>query len=254
VIVNADSQQVYRDIPIGTAQPTKEEREILEHRLYGFVPSGERLSAGAYVELADKVIAEVWEKGKIPVFVGGSGLYIQSLLYGLDPTPVADQGFRESLKRRISNEGLKPFYLTIQKEDPEYASVINPNDPVRIIRWHEIFTLSGLKLGELRKRKKDPRYRFEVLYHTQPREELHEAINARCRKMLQSGWIEETMSVRNAGYEEWLRSLPAIGYSLILDYLDGKTTFICLLERISALTRQYAKRQETWFKKMGFFT
>ncbi len=254
VIINADSQQVYKDLRIGTAQPTPEQLSQIEHKLYGFLVAGGRLSAGSYIELAEEEIRKAWETRKTPVFVGGSGLYIQSLLYGLDDIPETDIAFRNRIKTEIEQKGLLCFYNKIIQEDPDYASVISPTDPVRIIRWHEIFELSGQKLGDLRKKEKQLRYEGNFLYLDIPRPILYGRINQRCKEMLQKGWIEETVRCRENGHEEWLRNIPAIGYRTILDYLDKKITLEKTVETISQETRNYAKRQETWFKRMSCMT
>ena len=250
VIINIDSQQVYRDLPIGTSQPTPAQLAAIEHRLYGFAECGTRLSAGQFSIKVDAEIADVHDKGRMPVLVGGAGLYIRSVISGLDDLPEADAGLRERLAGEIREKGTEFLHKRLEKLDPAYAAVISRNDKVRIVRALEIYELSGLKLGELRNREKKPRYDAQIIGLEMDRESMYDRINKRTVDMLGAGWIDETKAVIAKGSRDWLYGLPAIGYRHIIDFLEGKHPRERMIELIQTDTRHYAKRQMTWFRKM----
>jgi tRNA dimethylallyltransferase len=250
VIINADSQQVYRDLPVGTAQPSDAEQAALPHLLYGFASSGSRMSAGEFGGLVMSEILRINGEGKIPVLVGGSGLYIRTILYGLDELPGSDPALRSRLAGEESRLGLASLHARLAAVDPDYASVVSPNDRVRIFRGLEVFELSGLRLGSLRKAEKKPRVDATVIGLDVPRAVLYERINARTSAMLDAGWIGETRAVMDSGFRDWLYALPAIGYGHIVDHLEGRTSREAMEDLIRRDTRRYAKRQMTWFRKM----
>ena len=248
-IVNCDSQQVYADLSIGTAQPT-EEKKILPHYLYGFLGLGEQFSAGAYEIEADKCLQKLQQNAVLPVVVGGSGFYLKTLIYGLDDLPEKNKTLRTELQKRIEQNGLKSLYKELQSIDKDYSDLISENDSVRIIRALEIYKLSGMKLSVLRQQKKKPKYDVVLIGLDVDREKLYERINNRVLTMLQSGWIEETQKVLERDYRDWLYNFPGIGYRYIIQYLEGDVNYENMVELIQRDTRRYAKRQYTWFRKM----
>lgn len=251
VIINGDSQQVYHGLEIGTAQPPSSILEKIPHKLYGFIQPGNRLNAGEFSEKADQEISKCMKtKHSCPVIISGSGLYIQSILYGLDDLPQADPYLRKNLMLEISEHGSASLYDRLRKIDPEYAAVIAPADQVRIIRALEIWELSGKKLGELRKLPRIPRYPALILGLKMERSLLYQRINERTIQMLSSGWIQEVEKMLDLGFRDWLYNLPALGYMLIIDYLEKKLNLSELTELIQRDTRRLAKRQMTWFRKI----
>jgi tRNA dimethylallyltransferase len=190
------------------------------------------------------------EEGKIPVLAGGSGLYIRTILYGLDDLPKSDPALRSRLAAEADRQGLGSLHERLAAVDPEYAAVISPNDRVRIFRGLEVYELSGIKIGELKKTGKKPRIGAVIIGLDVPRQELYERINQRTTAMIESGWIDETGAVMEAGFRDWLYELPAIGYRHIIDHCEGRTSREVMTGLIQRDTRHYAKRQLTWFRKM----
>lgn len=222
----------------------------IPHRLFNFVPAGERMSAGRFAELVDAEIRNTLREGRRPVVVGGSGLYLHSILFGLDDLPQADPDLRRRLEQEADRQGLETLYDRLRSVDPEYAAVIAPTDRVRIVRALEIWILSGQRLGDLRRRPKRLRYPGTVIAGLRvERGLLYETINRRCEAMLEAGWIDEVQRLVDRGFRDWLRDLPAIGYGHVLDHLEGRIDRTRLLELIRRDTRRYAKRQITWFRK-----
>jgi len=248
-IVNCDSQQVYADLSIGTAQPT-EEKKILPHHLYGFLGLGEQYSAGAYEIDADQCLQNLEQNDVLPVVVGGSGFYLKTLIYGLDDLPKKNETLRADFQERIEQEGLKSVYQELQSIDKDYADLISENDSVRIIRALEIYKLSGMKLSVLRQQKKKTKYDVVLIGLDVNREKLYERINNRVLTMLESGWIEETKKVLEKNYRDWLYNFPGIGYRYIIQHLEGDVSYVDMVKLIQRDTRRYAKRQYTWFRKM----
>jgi len=250
IIINADSQQVYKDLPVGTAQPEPSKIKT-DYLLYGFVKSGERMNAGRFAEMVHKEIKNAHTKGIIPVVVGGSGLYLNAIIYGLDDLPEANQEIRSMLQKEAEKKGLNFLYNRLSDIDPEYAEIISPNDKIRIIRALEIWILSKKKLGELKKKPKGLIFPDSLIIGLKvERELLYRIINERCIKMIEKGWIEETEKLLKKGLKEWLLSLPAIGYKHIVSFIENKIDKDTMIELIKRDTRHYAKHQITWFKKM----
>ncbi len=253
-IVSADSQQCYRGLDAGTAKPTAEERSAAPHHLLDVAEPEEQLDAARFVQLADAAIAEVALRGKRVIVAGGTGLWIRALLRGLLDAPGASAEFRARLRGELEQEGLPALHARLAGVDPEAARAIGPNDRVRIERALEVHALSGRRLSELQRAHAfaDERYSARVVQLLPPREVLQERIARRTRALFESGALERET--------RWLldrcervpgahKALKIIGYGEMADALAGRCTRDEAEERVAARTRQYAKRQRTWFSK-----
>jgi len=246
-IVSADSMMVYRYMDIGTAKPSVEERQGIKHHLIDVVYPDEKFSAKDFIELADKAIEKIAERGKIPIVVGGTWLYIDALLYGLSDAPEGDWKIRKDLYR-IDSEKL---YRKLLEVDPEYVKKIHPNDKKRIIRALEVFLKTGKPFSFFQKEHsfKEKRYRFVGFCLMRNREEIMDRIEKRVNKMIEKGLIEETKKLIDMGYEGSITSMQAIGYKELVPYIKG---FISLDEAVNTIvknTKSFAKRQIRKFRK-----
>ena len=249
-IINFDSQQVYRELLIGTAKPLPEERGGIPHHLFDEISLFEEMSAGRFVELAEKLVQEITQRGKLPIFVGGTGLYLRAFEYGLFKVSSNPQ-VRKLLKERASKDP-KSLYQELQKLDPEYAEKIHPNDLVRIIRALEVIYTTGKTLSAFQKetpffqKKRYPILKIGIFL---PRRELYDKINERVIKMIESGWLEEVKNLLIKYGEEIFEKIKAIGYKELYQVLKGQLSLDEAIKIIQKKTRHYAKRQITWFKK-----
>jgi tRNA dimethylallyltransferase len=253
-IVSADSQQCYRGLDAGTAKPTAAERAIAPHHLIDIKDPEEQLDAAHFVQLADTAIADVARRGKRPMVVGGTGLWVRALLRGLVAAPGASAEFREQLRFELEREGVAALHARLAAIDPQAARAIRPNDRVRIERALEVHALSGRRLSELQREHafSEQRYPAFVVSLDPPRELLHERIANRTRDLFDSGALErETRWLldRCERIPAARKALKIIGYGEMAAALAGRCTRGEAEERIAARTRQYAKRQRTWFRK-----
>jgi tRNA dimethylallyltransferase len=249
-IINFDSLQFYKELNIGTAKPGEEERKRVPHHLYDLLELDEEFNAAKFVEIADNLIKEIWGRGKIPILVGGTGLYLRAFEYGLFPMEVPKE-IRETLRKR-ANQDLSSLYEELKRLDPEYAQKISPKDKVRITRALEVIYASGKPISYFHKENPffgKKRYNLIKIGLILPRKELYEKINLRVIKMIEKGWIEEVKKLLEKGYSPELKTFKAIGYKYIIQYLQGKLSLEKAIELIQRDTRRYAKRQLTWFKK-----
>ncbi len=245
-IISADSMMVYKYMDIGTAKPTVEERQGIPHHLIDVVEPSYNFSAKDFVQLADIKIKKIFEKGKIPIVVGGTWLYIQALLYGLAEAPEGDWELREKLYREESTQ----LYQKLKKIDPEYAEKIHPNDKKRIIRALEVFYKTGKSFSQFLKKHafKERRYDFTGVVLDRPKEEILERVEKRVELMLKKGLVEEVKKLINMGFEEAITSMQAIGYKELIPYIKGKTTLEEAKEEIVKNTKKFAKRQIRSFR------
>lgn len=250
-IVSADSMQIYQEMDIGSAKPTKEEMQGIKHYLLDFVSPKDRYSVADYKKEATEAIEEIIKKGKTPIVVGGTGLYIDSLIYNIDyPEIEFDEEYRNHLEERVKQEGLKNVYEEAMKIDEEAMKCISPNDQKRILRVLEIYHQTGKTKTEqeIESRKKEVPYNYYVFALTMDRPILYDRINKRVDIMIEQGLIEEVQNII-AKYKEYPTAMQALGYKEIKEYLEGKTTKEEAIERVKQETRRYAKRQLTWFRK-----
>jgi tRNA dimethylallyltransferase len=253
-IVSADSQQCYRGLDAGTAKPGAEERSAAPHHLLDVAEPEEQLDAARFVRLADSAIAEVDGRGKRVIVAGGTGLWIRALLRGLLDAPGASIGFRDQFRRDLEQDGLPALHARLAAVDPDAARAIRANDRVRIERALEVHALSGRRLSELQREHAFAEERYPArIVHLEPlREVLQDSIARRTRALFESGALErETQWLldRCERVPSARKALKIIGYGEMADALAGRCTRDEALERVAARTRQYAKRQRTWFTK-----
>ena len=250
-IVSADSMQIYKDMTIGTAKPTTEEMQGIKHYLLDFVPPEERYSVAQYKIDAKKAIKEILEKGKVPIIVGGTGLYVDSLIYEIEYNDIKlDEEYRKKLEEIAEKQGLEVLYKKAQEIDPQAMQKISANDKKRIMRVIEIYKATGKTKTEqeIESRKKPVEYDYKVFAINWERETLYQRINKRVDIMLEQGLIEEVKSILKK-YQKFPTAMQGLGYKEVVDYLDGKYTKEEMIEKIKMETRRYAKRQLTWFRK-----
>lgn len=252
-IVSADSMQIYDEMSIGTAKPDKEEMQGIKHYLVGNIPPTRRYSVSDYKNDAICAIEEIINNKKTPIVVGGTGLYVNSLIYGIDyPEIETDLKYRAELEKIAEEKGLEHLYRLAEKIDKEAMKNISINDRKRIIRVLEIYKETGKTKTELEieSRKNEIPYDYRVFAINMPREILYNRINQRVDIMLEKGLIEEVKKLYEKYGEQLCTSVQGIGYKEVIDYLKGKYTKEEMIEKIKMETRRYAKRQLTWFKKI----
>lgn len=243
-IISADSRLVYKGFDIGTAKPTADEMQGIEHYLIDIVEPFESYSVAQYVNDAQNAIDEIVSKGKLPIIAGGTGLYLKALLEGYDfPQMEINYEFRESLKKFDSEY----LHDELKKLDAETAKNIDKNDKKKIIRSLEVIDALKRPLSEVRGKKEHP-YVVEWIGLNFPRQELYERINKRVDSMIELGLVEETRKLLEK-YGRVQNLIHTIGYQEIIDFLDGKMPLNDAVEKLKQNTRNYAKRQLTWFRK-----
>lgn len=250
-IISSDSMQIYKDMDIGTAKPTVEEMEGIPHHLIGFVEPDKRYSVAEFKKDAETAIEQILAKGKTPIVVGGTGLYVDSLIYGIEYQDVElDEKYRQELEERAEKEGLEKLYEEAQKIDPQAMEKISQNDKKRILRVLEIYKATGKNKTEqeIESRKKGVKYDYKVFAIKWDREILYERINKRVDIMIEQGLIREVENLLKK-YDEFPTAMQGLGYKEVVEYLQGQTTRDEMIEKIKMETRRYAKRQITWFKK-----
>ena len=250
-IISCDSMQIYKEMNIGTAKPTEEEQKQVQHYLIDFVSPNARYSVSDFKKDAEKAIEEVLKKGKVPILVGGTGLYINSLLYNINYVDEEyDEEYRKKLEKRAEVEGLDKLYDEAMRIDKEATEKISPNDKKRILRILEIYNKTGLTKTEQDKlsTQVEPKYNYLVFGISIERELLYERINKRVDVMLEEGLVEEVEEVYKK-YNEFPTAMQAIGYKEVVSYLKNESSKQEMIEKIKMETRRYAKRQMTWFRR-----
>ena len=250
-IINFDSRQVYQGVPIITAQPGKHELQVCPHHLYGFLAPDESISAGRFVEMARDCIAGVSGESGIPVLVGGTGMYLKSLVHGLARIPPVGKDVRRGLQVRCMEEGPEALHRELRRIDPEYAARISSRDRQRITRALEVYQSTGFKLTTWhRNQPRGPFYRVLKLGVLAEWEQLVHGLHKRIQCMLKAGAVEEVQALcRVYGFNPNLPALTGIGCREVMDFLAGDTDMQTCVQRWFKNTRDYAKRQMTWFKK-----
>ena len=246
-IINADSRQFYKFMDVGTAKPTKEELAQAVHHFIDFLEPDQEYNAGRFEIDALAKIAEIHEKNDYAVVVGGSGLYIRTLCEGMDDLPETNPEIRAKYNQLFKDEGLEFLQKQLIEKDPDYYEVVDTNNPHRIIRALEVIEQTGVTYSSLRKRVK-PERPFEIIKIAIDidREELYERINDRVDVVISPGLIEEIKSLLKYRH---CNALQTVGYIDIFSYLDGTISLETAIELIKKNSRNYAKRQMTWFNK-----
>lgn len=250
-IVSCDSMQIYKDMTIGTAKPTIEEMQGIKHYLIDCVSPETRYSVADYKKDASKAIKEILEKEKVPIIVGGTGLYLESLIYGIEYNEIeTDLEYRSELERIESKQGLQVLYEMAEKTDKEATKKISKNDKKRIFRILEIYHSTGKTKTEveIESRKNGPEFDYILFGITMDREKLYERINKRVDIMIENGLIEEVKQILEK-YSEFPTAMQGLGYKEVVEYLKGQVSKDEMIEKIKMETRRYSKRQLTWFRK-----
>lgn len=251
-IISADSMQVYKHMDIGSAKIMPQEMAGIRHYLIDELEPFEEFHVVRFVELAKKYLREIYDDGKIPLIVGGTGFYIQALLYDIDFTSQAcDEAYRVRLSEIGEERGTPYLHQLLKEVDPKSAKEIHPNNKKRIIRALEFYHLSGTRISEHNEtqRQKASPYDFAYFVLTDEREKLYANIDRRVDEMLARGLLREVRSLKEMGCSREMVSMQGLGYKELLDYLDEKRTLAEAVCAIKQETRHFAKRQLTWFRR-----
>ena len=250
-IVSCDSMQLYKYMDIGSAKPSQAERDQAVHHMIDFLDPREEFSVARYQEMARRTIDEILSRGKLPVISGGTGLYLNSILYDMDFAGASgNPGLREDLKAKAAAEGPESLHRMLSELDPDAAERIHPNNVKKVIR-----AIERLEAGEGRVRPFDgnisenPDYDPLMVCLTRDREELYDRINRRVDALVEAGLIDEVKKLTGMGLTAEDISMKGIGYKEIIEYLDGETSLEEAVDKIKKNTRHYAKRQLTWFRR-----
>lgn len=252
-IISADSRQLYRYLTIGTAKPTREELSVCPHHFIDILNPDEPYSAGTFANQALIIASDIIDRGKLPLIVGGSGLYVSALCEGIFSEENDDSILiqRAKLEKRLSAEGKDQLYEELTKIDPISAQKYTDLNPRRIIRALEYYYATGTPLSAAHKNTENRDIPFTTLFFgiEIDRRTLYERINARCIEMWDTGLLDETERVLSMGYSQELNSLNTVGYKETIKFLKGEFTKEQAIEKMQQSTRNYAKRQLTWFRK-----
>ena len=251
-IVSCDSMQIYKDMDIGSAKPSLEEMQGIKHYMIDIVRPDMRFSVAEYKKQAESAIEEILKKDKMPIIVGGTGLYANSLIYGIEYKEIDfDEEYRKELELKASEpNGLKGLYEIAKKIDNEAIQKISPNDKKRIIRVLEIYHSTGKTKTqqEADSRKNGVKYDYRVFAIDIERNILYDRINKRVDIMIKNGLIQEVENLLKK-YDEFPTAMQGLGYKEVVQYLKGEISKQEMIEKIKQETRRYAKRQLTWFRK-----
>ena len=251
-IVSCDSMQIYKYMDIGSAKPTIEEMQGIKHYMIDIVEPNERFNVAEYKKQAELAIEEILSKGKIPIVIGGTGLYADSLIYGVEyPEIEFDEEYRKELESLAkTQEGLKKLYEEAKKIDEEAIEKISENDKKRILRILEIYHSTGKTKTELEieSRKNGPKYDYRVFAINMDRNILYDRINKRVDLMIKNGLLQEVEELLKK-YDKFPTAMQGLGYKEVVEFFEEKITKEEMIEKIKQETRRYAKRQLTWFRK-----
>jgi tRNA dimethylallyltransferase len=251
VVINADSMQVYQDLRVITARPTRQEEALLSHRLYGHVDAAVNFSAGSWLADAARVLSETRGQNRLPIFVGGSGLYFKALTRGLSAVPPIPAELREGVRARLERDGVEALHAELARRDPASAERLKPRDRTRIARALEVVESTGRSLTDWHREGLPPLLpggEFSALFLSPDRDQLYARIDARFDAMLKAGALEEVAGLAARKLDPLLPAMKAHGVPALIRHLNGELT----LDEAAAIgradTRHYAKRQFTWFR------
>lgn len=249
-IVSADSMQIYKEMNIGTAKPDEQEMQGIKHYMLDFVSPEERYSVADYKREAKKAIEEILKKGKVPIVIGGTGLYIESLIYEIEfPKIETDLEYRKKLEEVIEKKGLEYLYKEAIRIDEKAMEKISCNDKKRILRVLEIYHQTGKTKTEIENdSRKEPSYNYKFFAIDMQREILYDRINKRVDIMLEKGLVDEVRTLYEK-YDNFPTAMQGLGYKEVVEYLEKKLSYEEMIEKIKMESRRYAKRQLTWFRK-----
>lgn len=257
-IISVDSMQVYRGMDIGSAKPTVEEQRDVVHHMIDVREISDPINVAQYAEEALLAIRSVLARSRVPILVGGSGFYLDALIHGAPTGPAADPFIRSHLEGEINRLGTESLYERVKELDPEYAKTITHGDKQKIVRALEIMSLTNCKVSQIQKHGKSPskEFSFCCYFFYRDRQRLYDRINKRCEQMIQMGLFQEVQSLMLEGLLENPSAMQAIGYRQTLDFFKSQKTVFDqkeFIEKFKQSSRQYAKRQMTWFRKQPLF-
>ncbi len=251
-IISADSMQVYRHMDIGSAKVTREQMQGIPHYLIDVLEPEEEFNVSLFKEMAAAAIGEIRAAGRIPIVCGGTGFYIQALLYDVDfAEQPPDAAYRESLAKIAREEGLGRLHEMLREVDPESAAAIHENNQKRVTRALEYHHLTGEKISEhnARQRGKDSPYNFAYFVITDDRDAIYKKIDSRVDEMVRDGLLDEVRGLKERGISRDAASMQGLGYKQMLSCLDGERSLDDAISAVKRETRHYAKRQLTWFRR-----
>lgn len=248
-IINGDSMQVYKGMDIGTAKITESEKEGIPHHLFDIKQPTASYSAAEFQARARPLISEINKRGRVPIIVGGTGMYIKALTHEFNFSDTdSDAQFREKLEKKAEEQGAEAVFEELKRVDPESATNIHPNNVRRVIRALEIYHTTGIPASERREKKSESPYALAMVGLTMDRERLYARINQRVDHMIEHGLFEEVRRLYAEGVRD-CQSIQAIGYKEIYTYLRGECTKEEAIETLKRNSRRYAKKQYTWFRR-----
>ena len=251
-IISADSMQVYRGMDIGSAKVTKEEMGGIKHYLIDVLEPDEEFHVVRFQQMAKEAIAEIYQEGKIPILTGGTGFYIQSVLYDIDFTSQQeDIVYRERLEQLAKEQGNEALHAMLQEVDPVSAEKIHANNVKRVIRALEFYEKTGMPISEHNEKEaaKESPYTFCYFVLNDDRQRLYDRIELRIDQMLEQGLVDEVRKLKEKGYHKEMVSMQGLGYKEILAWLDGEISYEEAVYILKRDTRHFAKRQLTWFRR-----
>ncbi|HIQ68109.1 MAG TPA: tRNA (adenosine(37)-N6)-dimethylallyltransferase MiaA [Candidatus Faecousia excrementigallinarum] len=251
-IVSCDSMQVYKDMDIGTAKPTLEEQEGIPHHMLSVAEPWEDFSVSRYCAMADPIVEDILRRGKSPIIVGGTGLYMDALIRGNPFAPCPSTGRREELEALAASQGIEAVIEKLQKVDPESAARLHPSDQKRIIRAMEVYLETGMTITEHNRKTQEipPKYQpIRFALTDRQRQTLYDRIDRRVDAMLEAGLMEEIQGLLARGIPEKCTAMQAIGYKEFVAALHGESTLEEAAQQVKQSSRRYAKRQLTWFRR-----
>ncbi len=250
-IISGDSMQVYRGMDIGTAKASPSELATVPHHLIDIKDPDEEYSVAIFQESAARLITDMNQRGRLPFIVGGTGLYIESVTHRFQFSSTSqDPELRERLQRMADTEGAEALHARLADVDPITAERLHPNDVKRVIRAIEIYESSGYKMSDFQLRAQHSPYEVVIIGLTMDRAKLYERINHRVELMIEAGLIEEVRGLLDRGYDPSLVSMQGLGYKELIPYLYGEITLEKAINDIQKRTRNFAKRQLSWFRRM----
>lgn len=248
-IISADSRQVYKHMDIGTATPGQAQLDEVPHHFVSILEIDDTYTAGRFAREAQSVIEEIFARNRLPLVVGGAGLYIKALIDGLFQSPSRDDVVRADLYHEVEQDGVEKVYERFQSLDPEYAREVHPNDVKKIVRALEIYEVTGAKPSEhFQQTHQALPYKYDILGLRRKRKTLYQRINHRVDLMFQAGLVEEVRTILDMGYTGDENALQTVGYQEVIQYLRGEISLEKAKQQIKTNSRHYAKRQLTWFR------
>lgn len=249
-IISVDSVQVYRYMDIGSGKPTPDQQKKIQHYCIDIVEPDCLFTAGDFCREAEKACKTIEKAGKIPLFVGGTGMYLDAFFNGLSNIPPVDPSIKDEIKNRYESEGLEKLYMELERVDPSWAAQVHPNDTQRIIRGLEVYSKTGKPISSFHG-KRQGHLSDNTLFTgiNCERSELRDRIFKRVDYMMKDGFLEEVIRLRDMGFGPGLKSMKSLGYAQLHDHLDGKCGLDEAVQAIKVETARFAKRQLTWFRR-----